>query len=67
MRQESLCLQGQSPCSAGTESVPCFFFMTAPAFQGNVTMCNFSPLSCHRLPLMWSQSTNQVSGSQGHF
>ncbi|KAL6084974.1 hypothetical protein STEG23_023673, partial [Scotinomys teguina] len=27
--------------------------------EGNVTMCTFNPLSCHQLPLMWSQSSDQ--------
>ncbi|XP_050999292.1 anthrax toxin receptor-like [Acomys russatus] len=36
--------------------------------EGNVTVCNFSPLSCHQLPVMWSQSTDQQShrDSQEH-
>ncbi|XP_029419914.1 anthrax toxin receptor-like [Nannospalax galili] len=29
------------------------------AMEGNVTMCNLHSPSCHQLPLMWSQCSNQ--------
>ncbi|XP_057625994.1 anthrax toxin receptor-like [Chionomys nivalis] len=30
-----------------------------PQPKGNVAVCNFNPLSCHQLPLMWSRSSDQ--------
>lgn len=46
---------------SGAESMKTFFLTIASAFQGNVTVCNFNPLSHHQLPLVWSQSSDQVS------
>lgn len=55
-----------NPCALWVESKNTFFLMIASAFQGNVTVYNFNPLSCHQLPLMWSQSSHPVSGTQSH-
>lgn len=51
---------------SGAVSMATFFLTIVSAFQGNVTVCNFNPLSGHQLPLMWSQSSDQVSETQGH-
>ncbi|KAM7336345.1 hypothetical protein ACRRTK_004838 [Alexandromys fortis] len=32
--------------------------------EGNVTVCNFNPLSCHQLPLMWPHPGDQTLHTQ---